>query len=60
MGPHDDLAIKGQTFKEELWAYIDEFLKDDESFIKEVREAKHHMNCLLDIIDSFVDRPEYK
>ena len=59
MTPHDDLAIKAQKFKEELWAYIDEFLIDA-GFDFEIKEAKEHMNGLLDTIDSFVDRPEYR
>ena len=59
MTPHDDLCLKAEKFKEELWAYMDEFLTPEE-FPLEIKWAKHHMNGLLDFIDSFVDRPEYK
>lgn len=59
MGPQDELAIHAQKWKEELWAYIDEYLVDN-GFEAEIAEAKMNMNDLLDTIDSFVDRPEYK
>jgi hypothetical protein len=54
MGPHDALVIEAQKWKEELWAYLEEFEP------RETKKAKELMNDLLDTIDGFVDEPEYK